>query len=266
MSADDLKAATGQFDASLGAQSNETSGVAIRERQQQGDTATYEYTDELVEAIGFTGRICIDMIPRVYDARRMISILGDDDQEEVVELFKPVQNLETGEWEIQNDLTRGKYDVKVTTGPSYSTRRTETAEQLANITAQNPEIGALIADLYLKSLDLVGGDEAVERVRKVGIQKGVIEPTDEEKQELAQQQDPQKQQLQQMVQALQMKLKEAELRDQNASAAQKESQAMLNTVKAHAEQMELMVQQQDIQGLQIALQRMMQAASVGNPV
>ena len=224
MSSDDIKAATGIFDASLGARGNETSGVALRERQQQGDTATYEYTDELIEAIAYTGRICIDQIPYVYDAPRTISILGEDEQEEVIKIFEPVQNLETGEWETKNDLTLGKYDVKVTTGPSYSTRRTETADQLAQITAQNPEIGALVADLYIKSLDLVGGDEAVDRIRKVGIQKGYVEPTDDEKEEAQANQKPPNPMKQKAAQ-LEMAKREAEVKET-------QSKAMLNEASA----------------------------------
>ena len=41
---DDLKAATGIYDASLGAKGNETSGVAIARRQQEGDVSNYHFS------------------------------------------------------------------------------------------------------------------------------------------------------------------------------------------------------------------------------
>jgi hypothetical protein len=76
ISSDDIKSTTGIFDASLGARGNETSGRAIRERQLQGNIATYEFVDELVESIKYTGEIFIDMIPKIYDTERQIRILG----------------------------------------------------------------------------------------------------------------------------------------------------------------------------------------------
>ena len=47
MAAEDLKATTGIYDASLGAKGNETSGKAILARQREGDTATFAYHDNL---------------------------------------------------------------------------------------------------------------------------------------------------------------------------------------------------------------------------
>lgn len=265
LSADDIKATTGIFDASLGNRSNETSGKAIRERKQEGDTATYEYTDEFVEALKYTGEIFIQWIPKIYDATRQIRILGEDDAEEVVRINQPEIDYETGQEYVINDLSKGKYDIKITVGPSYSTRRSETAEQLAQIMSQNPEIGQLGADIYYKSLDLVGGDELIERIRKWGIQKGFIEPTEEEQQKLAQ--DPRTQQAQKMKQAqaqLQMQLAQAKAAVDGAKAKETQSKALLNQVKAQAEQLELAIRQQDMEAQRIAMQRLL--GTIGLPL
>lgn len=84
---DDLKAVNGQFDASLGKQSNETSGKAILARQREGDTATYSYLDNLSRAIKFTGEILVDLIPKIYDTPRAIRILGEDGKEDWAHLY-----------------------------------------------------------------------------------------------------------------------------------------------------------------------------------
>jgi hypothetical protein len=75
----DIKDVTGLHDASLGIQSNETSGKAIMARDRQGDVATYIYPDNLKEAISECGRVINDLIPMVYDTARTIRILGDDE-------------------------------------------------------------------------------------------------------------------------------------------------------------------------------------------
>ena len=186
MSAEDIKSGTGLHNASLGMRSNETSGKAINARKLEGDTATYEFTDELVDSMSYAAEIMVQWIPKVYDASRQIRILGEDDAEKVVKINDVQMDFDTGEEVTLNDLSRGKYDVKVTVGASYSTRRVETQEQLAQIMASNPEMGMLIYDLYLNSLDIVGADEAVKRIRIHLIKQGIVEPTDEEKEELQQ--------------------------------------------------------------------------------
>lgn len=263
ISSDDIKSTTGIFDASLGARGNETSGRAIRERQLQGNIATFEFVDELVESIKYTGEIFVDMIPKIYDAERQIRILGEDDAEEIKVINKPQLDLQTGETVIINDLNRGHYDIKVTTGPSFSTRRSETAEQLGTLFGQNPQMAQLGADIYFKSLDLVGADELVERVRKAGIKQGVIEPNEDEKQEItaAQQQE---QQMKAQAMQIEMAMKQAEVANEQAAAKERESKTILNTVKAQVEQLELAQAQQDLEAQRIAAMRLRQ--TVGMPI
>ena len=65
--AEDIKATTGIFDANIGQQGQETSGVAIGRRQFQGEMSNFEYQDQLVDSMELAGRIMIDLIPAVYD-------------------------------------------------------------------------------------------------------------------------------------------------------------------------------------------------------
>ena len=262
ISSDDIKSTTGIFNASLGQQGNETSGRAIRERQLQGNIATYEFVDELVESIKYTGEIFVNMIPKIYDAERQIRILGEDDREEVMMINKPQLDLQTGETIIINDLNRGHYDIKVTTGPSFSTRRSETAEQLGTLFGQNPQMAQMGADIYFKSLDLVGADELVERVRKAGIKAGMIEPNEEEKKELTAGQQ-QQQQIKAQAMQMEMAMKQAEIANEQAEARERESKTMLNTIKAQVEQLELAQAQQDLEAQRIAAMRLRQ--TVGMP-
>jgi hypothetical protein len=69
---------SGQYEASVGAQGNERSGVAIQQRQRQGDNATYHFIDHLAMAIRFTGKIIIDLAPHIYDRKRLIHIMAED--------------------------------------------------------------------------------------------------------------------------------------------------------------------------------------------
>lgn len=158
---DDMKAVTGIYDAALGARSNETSGKAILARQQEGDVGSFVYVDNLARSISYCGRQLIDLIPRIYDTARIIRILGEDDAEEMVPI-----NQQLPDGTIINDITVGRYDVRVETGPSYSTKRAEAADSMMQFVQAVPVAGQLAADLIAKNMDWPGADTISERLKK----------------------------------------------------------------------------------------------------
>lgn len=175
---DDIKAITGIYDASLGARSNETSGRAIMARQRQGDNSTFHFIDNLARAIRHTGRVIIDLIPHVYDAPRIVRVIGEDgsQQPQAVNQQAPVMDKETGKPKVDehgqaimaiHDLTVGKYDLTVSTGPNYNTMRQETADQMMQLIQAYPDAAPLIGDILVKSLDWQGADEIAERLKKM---------------------------------------------------------------------------------------------------
>jgi hypothetical protein len=175
---DDIKSITGIYDASLGARSNETSGRAIMARQREGDVSTFHFIDNLARAIRHTGRVIIDLIPHVYDAPRIVRVIGEDGSQTPQQINQPAPEIdkETGKPKVDeqgqtimalHDLTAGKYDLTVSTGPSYTTQRQETAEQMMMLIQAYPAAAPLIGDILVKSLDWKGADEIAERLKKM---------------------------------------------------------------------------------------------------
>jgi hypothetical protein len=156
---DDMKSIIGIYDASLGARSNETSGRAILARQREGDVSTFHFIDNLSRAIRHGGRILIDLIPRVYSTERMVRILGEDLAPAAVKVAPTGQPVteradEAGRIvESIYDLTAGKYDLTVSSGPSFTTRREEAALQMESFIQKVPQAAPLIGDLYAEALD-----------------------------------------------------------------------------------------------------------------
>lgn len=175
---EDLKAVTGQFDASLGMRGNETSGVAIVARKAEGNTATYCYIDNLSRSIKYTGEILVDLIPKIYDTERVVRILGKDGGEKWVTINGMVLGQD-GVPQRVNDLSTGKYDVAVTVGTSYATQRMEAVDTLMQL-MDNPTIAPYVADLLAQNLDMPNSDELAQRLRNLGIQQGFIKPTPED--------------------------------------------------------------------------------------
>ena len=159
---------TGIHPPSLGAQGNETSGRAILARQQEGDVGTFVFIDNLAKAIAYTGEILVDIIPQIYDTQRIVRILGEDQSaEEMVEINRVVGEDEDGTPLLENDLSVGKYDVVVETGPSFNTKRQEAAASMVEFMRVNPDGGAIIADLLVKNLDWPQAEEIAERLKKL---------------------------------------------------------------------------------------------------
>lgn len=171
---DDIKSTTGQYDSSLGATSNERSGRAILARERQGDTGTYHYVDNLARAIRHVTRQLVDLIPKIYDTQRIARIIGIDGETSTVRIDplqpEPVRRLvdETGVVieKIYNPSV-GKYDVCVTTGPSYMTKRQEAMDAMGQILQANPNLWSVAGDLFVKNMDWPGAQEISKRLAKM---------------------------------------------------------------------------------------------------
>jgi len=215
LDAEDIKATTGIFDASLGARSNETSGRAILARQQEGDTANFDIVDNLARGIKFTGEIIIDLIPKIIDTARTVRIIGQDGSEKAVKVNQEVLDEQTGQPVKLNDLSRGKYDVAVTVGPSYATQRLEAAEMGLNMLQGNrdPVLGLLLTRFLLKNSDSPFASELEKPIKKMLVTQGVLEP--DEDTPPPPQQGPDPMQMAAMMEA-EAKAKEAQHREQKA--------------------------------------------------
>lgn len=234
---DDMKAIVGIYDASLGARSNETSGKAIMARQREGDVATFHFIDNLSRAIRHTGRILIDLIPKVYTGERMIRVIGEDGSQKAVQIngSQPQPQVgPDGKPEVDemgqaimaiHDITAGKYDLTVTSGPSFTTRREEAAMQMTEMVRAFPQGAPVIIDLLAKNLDWPGADEIAKRFEKMNPTNQPQIPPELQQQMQGMQEQMNK--LQQENQSLKQG-NEADMAKVNSDAALKKRQQDLN--------------------------------------
>jgi len=201
---DDIKSTTGQYDSSLGATSNERSGRAILAREKQGDTGTYHYVDNLARAIRHITRQLVDLIPKIYDTERIARIVGIDGEVGMVKInpmqpepVKEIRDLETDVVieKIYNPGV-GRYDVVVTTGPSYMTKRQEALDGMAQLLQAAPQLWSIAGDLFVKNMDWPGAQEISQRFAKT-IDPKLLETDDK---------DPALQVAEQQIGALQAEL------------------------------------------------------------
>lgn len=228
LAADDMKATTGIYDAGLGQRSDEKSGVAIRQRQMESDVSTSIYSDNMAKAVAHCGRVIVSMIPKIYDTNRMLATIGEDDQHGMTEINKPMMS-ENGPITI-NDMTKGKFDVRVAVGPNYATKRQETAESMMQFIQAFPPAAQVAGDLIAKSMDWPDAEKIAERLKKM-LPSGMAEEDDPQAQAQMQQQQMMQAQEAQQQQAMAQQAQSLQLREMTAKANKAEADAQ----KSHYE-------------------------------
>jgi hypothetical protein len=193
-----VKETVGMFNADVGDAGPERSGAAITARQKPGDTATFELFDNLVKGIKYDGMVTNDLIPYIIDTAQDVRLRSNDDTENFVPVNttaqKALDSIKGDPLKYQgldvdslqgmaqkngfdakyNDLTVGKYDVVVDTGPSYATQRVESTDHMLKLINSDPDISKLGRDILVKNMDFLGADELAARLRKV-IPPGLLE-------------------------------------------------------------------------------------------
>lgn len=225
---EEIKATTGIFDASLGSQSNETSGKAIMARQRQGDQANFHFLDNFKRSYEHAGRVILSMLPHYYDTQRVLRITQDDvvyktlvintpqDSQMAQRYAKELEDAEVGINGIYNDVTVGKYDIRIATGADYNTQREEAREVLIELGRAYPQLMEVAGDHIIRAFDFPDADKIAERL------KALLPPQLQDKDgdapdmppEIQQQIMQMQQQMQQAEQALQQMT--GELNDKSA--------------------------------------------------
>lgn len=198
-----IKDTIGMYNADVGDQGRELSGAAIIARQTPGDISTYVFADKLFKAVAFGGKIINDMIPEVYDTERDARLRNTDDSESFVPINTTTDKAlkaisenpqkysgmdkerlklaiqKSGQGSGFNDITQGKYDVVITTGPSFSTQRVEAASYLAQMAPAFATMNPLDKYYIVKNLDFMDAEEYSDAIRKT-IPPGVLPPKEGE--------------------------------------------------------------------------------------
>lgn len=244
MAVGDMEAAVGMFQSNLGMANNASSGRQERERKLQGDVATFHFTDNLGRSIEHVGRIVVGMIPTIYDSARQAKILGVDGQNSSVEINpqmpEPVQKR--GKKVVAINPTVGRYDVRVKTGPGYTTQREEAAEGITAILQAAPQLTPLLAPELARMRDWPNSERIARALLTQAPPdvRAIMGEDDEEDQQgpqlmaQAQQMQQQMQQMAAMLDAAEKELQrlEGEAQTKAAEAAAREREAL---IKAEAD-------------------------------
>lgn len=162
-----LKQGFNIFDPSLGTARSDQSGRAIAGLQARSDSANMNWTDNASRAKVFAGEVILEMLPIIYDSKRMITIIHPDNKREEVQI-----NAEFGEpdpvtGKRQNyDMSVGKYSCTVSVG-QYASKRQEAVQTLSDIAKNVPQTALALLPLILGQMDTPMAEEAAAIVKRM---------------------------------------------------------------------------------------------------
>lgn len=174
---DEIKGTTNINDATLGNQGNETSGRAIMARQRQSDQGNFHFLDNFKRAYEHLGRVLLSMIPHYYDTQRVLRITQDDEVYKTIVINmdpesplvskyeKELKNAEIGINGLYNDVTVGKYDIRIAAGADYNTQREEAREVLIELGRAYPALMEVSGDLIIRAFDFPDADKIADRLK-----------------------------------------------------------------------------------------------------
>ena len=201
-------------------------------RQREGDVSTFHFIDNLSRAIKYAGRVLIDLIPAVYDKPRMVRVLGEDGKASVVQVNQPDEKGQVYE------LARGKYDLVVEAGPSFTTKREEAATFLLETMRANPATAPLLMDVVARNQDFPEADKVARRFQAMlppQIQQAESQGDEPDAGALMGQLSQAQQQMQQMGQQMQAMGQELQGKQMEMQAKEREAQAQMQLEREKAQ-------------------------------
>ena len=160
----DIQSGTGLFNAQLGEVGNEISGTAVNARSRRGSKNTQTPRAMLDVAIATIGEIINEMIPFVYDTQRTLVLNTPDAESKRIEINKPADEYGM---QVENDMTKGRFKIRLKPGPSYEGQKEEALESLQLVLQadRGGQVFPMIADLYAENLPLDNNLELRNRLR-----------------------------------------------------------------------------------------------------
>ena len=212
----DIQSALGMYQASIGNNPNDQSGRAVLALQDKADIGTFHYIDNLALSISHCGRVLTQVWPVIYDQAQVLRIIGEDDDPSFITV-NPEQPM--GYMEQQGPQGKvisinpgvGRYDVRATVGPAFQTRQAEAAAELGEMVNGNPQLMAILGDVWVKMRNFPEAEKIARRLKAMlPPQVQQAEEAEDGQQQLPPQVMQILQQAQQEIQGLQQQLQEAQ--------------------------------------------------------
>jgi hypothetical protein len=163
------------------------SGKAVEMIQTRVDMQTFIYMSNFAKGMKRCGEIWLGMAKEIYtEDKRKMKTIAPTGEAGVVELMQPTIDTETGAVVMANDLSRATFDAVAEVGPSSSSKRAATVRSLTGMLqiTQDPETQQVLTAMAMMNMEGEGVGDANAYFRKKLLRMGVVQPTEQEAQEM----------------------------------------------------------------------------------
>lgn len=162
-------------------------GKAVDMIQNALSNQSFIYMDNMSRSIKRSGEIWLSMARDIFiESDRKMKSIADNGKVELIKLMHPTMNQDTGEIELENDMTKAVFDVIVEVGPTSASKRTSTVKSLTGMMGmtQDPEMLKVLSSMIMMNMEGEGIGDVRDYFRKQLLRMGVVKPTEMEKQEM----------------------------------------------------------------------------------
>lgn len=238
MAENNIRQTLGMYNVTTGKREGNASGVAIQQLEQSSDVGNYHFSDNLVRSIAQVGKIIVSALPEIEDSPRFVPIIDKEEKTKIIGINGNRTNDQKRDYFIKKEDV---YDVRVITGPSFTTQRQESAAMYNNLIQKMPDLMPIIGDLVFESQDAYQSQAIAARMKKF------VDPKFLDEKDREGIQDPQMLQVQQVVQELQQQI--AAL-TQELQSKQADNQAKAMELELKAQEIQLKKAELELKAMQ----------------
>lgn len=158
----------------VGQQSNATSGKAIQLRQQASSNILKPLFDNLRQARKRIAELWLADMQEYWTNQKLIRITDDQGALKEIILNERVVNPETGELEIRNDITNGKFDIIVEEAPDTLNLQSEQLQGLISLASSGlpfpPPVALSLMEMYIEASTLPNKEKLVQSFQQMKAQ------------------------------------------------------------------------------------------------
>ena len=175
------KETTGIYDSSLGNESQELSGVAIKARSANSDRGQLVYSEHLQISLKGVGFNMLDLMEAVIEPVGVLPGRKEDGTVTAYQIGGEVEGMTEGQGQfggVISDFSPLDLDISVSSGKAYATRKEEGFDKLVELLKLDPASAPKVMDLVVDGMDFPGGDGIAKRLAPVGagMDEGGIDP------------------------------------------------------------------------------------------
>jgi hypothetical protein len=217
----DIQNVIGRYEASMGKQGNEQSGVAVDKRAMYGSLSSFEPFDNLKRCMARSGKIVLSLLPYVYDETRSVRIRKKSGDSSLIQLNQPVAGKYMNSLESVSD-----FRVKIEVGASFAVQKMANFQMMMQLIQANPQVAPVVIDLMAANLDIENVQEIVTRLKATVVPPAAVAAGEGKQPPPPSKQQQMLQMMPLMMQAQEMKIKQGHLAVDQAKLQLQQQQLM----------------------------------------